>query len=337
MKKIITILMTLLLISMTALGCGIASKDDGSKGNGDQDKQPEAIDISIGGLKGPTSMGMVKLMEDSEGKSTSNNYSFTIAGSADEITPKLVQGELDIAAVPANLASVIYNNTKGAVKLLAVNTLGVVYIVETGETVQKVEDLKGKTIYATGKGAIPEYALRYILSSNGIDPDKDVTLEWKSEPTEVVSILSQTENAVAMLPQPYVTVAESSVENLRTAIDLTKAWDELKVGSKLITGVLVVRSQFAEEHPKQLAAFLDEYKDSTEYVNENVEEAAGLVEKYGIVKAAVAKKAIPYCNITYMEGMEMKSAIKGFLEVLYNQNPKSVGGNLPDDAFYYER
>jgi NitT/TauT family transport system substrate-binding protein len=291
--------------------------------------------MRIAGLKGPTSMGMVKLMQDAEDGTAKNNYTFTIAGSADEITPKLTQGELDIAAVPANLAAVLYNNTKGAVQLLAVNTLGVIYIVEKGDSVQSLADLKGKTIYATGKGSTPEYALKYILSENGIDPDKDVTIEWKTEPTEVVQTLAQADGAIAMLPQPYVTVAQGQVEGLRVAVDLNQAWSDLDNGSLFLTGVLVVRTEFAKEHPEQIDAFLKEYEASTQWVNANVADAAQLVEKYDIVKAAVAEKAIPACNITYLAGQQMKDATTGYLQVLFDQNPKSVGGQLPDDGFYY--
>jgi NitT/TauT family transport system substrate-binding protein len=326
-----------------------ATPDDGGNGTEDDTEDPDATsapteeddfepaDIRIGGLKGPTSMGLVQVMENAENGTAANNYTFTISGSADEVTPKLIRGEMDIAALPANLASVLYNNTEGKIQLLAVNTLGVVYIVEKGDTVSSLEDLRGKTIYATGKGSSPEYALRYLLSENGIDPDKDVTIEWKSEPTETVALLKGAEGGVALMPQPYVTVAQTQVEGLRIAVDLTEEWNKLDNGSMMITGVLAVRSEFAEQYPEQISAFLDEYKESTEYVNANVAEAAQLVEKFDIVKAAVAEKAIPYCNITFIEGSEMKAAMQGYLQVLFDQNPKSVGGELPDDNFYYER
>ena len=323
MKKTISLILVLALIVVAFAGCDAQPKE-------------EDVTIRIGGLKGPTSMGLVKVMADNETGSAANDYAFTIAGSADEVTPKLIQGELDIAAVPANLASVLYNNTEGAVQLLAINTLGVIYIVEKGETVASVADLAGKTIYATGKGSTPEYALRYILSENGIDPDKDVTIEWKSEPTEVVSTLASAEGGVAMLPQPYVTVAQSSVEGLRIAIDLTEAWDALENGSMLLTGVLLVRKDFAENHPRAIADFLKEYEASTAYVNENNADAAQLIEKFDIVKAAVAEKALPYCNITYIAGTDMKAPMDGYLKVLYDQNAASVGGTIPGDDFYYE-
>ena len=274
-------------------------------------------------------------MEDNENGSAANNYEFTIAGSADEITPKLTQGSLDIAAVPANLASVLYNNTDGAIEIIAINTLGVIYIVDKNEGITSLEDLKGRTIYATGKGSTPEYALRYILEENGIDPDNDVTIEWKTEPTEVVSTLAVEESGVAMLPQPYVTVAQTQIDGLEIAIDLNKEWDNLQNDSLFITGVLVARKDFVEENQEAISAFLKEYQASTEYTNNNIEDAAALIEKFDIVSAAVAQKAIPYCNITFISGEEMKTAMNGYLEVLYEQNPASVGGTLPADDFYY--
>ena len=239
-----------------------------------------------------------------------------------------------MAAIPANLASVLYNRTEGAIQILAVNTLGVLYIVETGNSVQSLADLKGKTIYATGKGSTPEYTLLYLLEKAGLDPEKDVTVEFKSEPTEVVALLKAQPEA---LPQPYVTAAQAQVEGLRIAVDLNEAWEAAETGSKLLTGTIVVRREFAEANPEAIEAFVTEYRASTEFANENVSEAAQLVEKYGIATAAIAEKAIPYCNITCMEGAEMKAAMQVYLGVLYEKNPDSVGGALPDDAFYYEK
>lgn len=299
--------------------------------------EEEPVAIRLGGLKGPTSMGMVKLLDDAENGLTQNTYEFTMAGSADELTPKLLQGELDILAVPANLGSILYNNSNGQVQMLAINTLGVIYVVEKGgNTISSIEDLKGKTIYATGKGSTPEYALSYLLSQHGMDIETDVTVEFKSEPTEVVAAMATEETAVAMLPQPFVTVAQSQVENLSVVLDLTEEWDKLDNDSMFITAGLIVRREFAEKYPQQLAAFLAEYEASTLYANENVAETAVLVEKYDIVKAAVAEKAIPYCNIVCITGEEMKTAAQGYLQTLMDQNPQAVGGNLPGDDFYYE-
>jgi NitT/TauT family transport system substrate-binding protein len=350
MKKIISVLLITVLLVTVLAGCGSVSNTPDAKtsatpstsNKASPSQEPEgpdyeAIDMRIAGMTGPTSMGMAKLMESADAGNAKNNYIFTIAGSADEITPKLIKGELDIAAVPANLAAVLYNNTDKKIKLLAVNTLGVLYIVEKGNEIESFTDLKGKTIYATGKGSTPEYNLRYLLLQNGIDPDKDINIEWKSEPNEVVALLNSNKSGVAMLPQPYVTIAQTQVEGLRTAVNLTEEWDKLDNGSAMITGVVVARSDFADKYPEQIAAFLDEYKLSVEYVNANMDEAAELIEKFGIFKAAVAKKALPYCNIAFMEGAGMKTAVSGYLSVLFEQNPKSVGGSLPDEGFYFAR
>ena len=306
------------------------------------EEDTEPADVEVMALKGPTAMGMVKFMDDVDsGSVTSENYNFSIAASADEVTPKLVQGEADIAAVPANLASVLYNKTQGQVEVLAVNTLGVLYIVENGDTVQSVEDLRGKTIYASGKGSTPEYALEYVLSANGIDPETDVTIEWKSEHSECVAAIASSENGVAMLPQPFVTTAETQNPSIRTALDLTEEWDKAQEtgenNSALITGVVVARTDFAEENPEAVEDFMARYQESVDYVNSNTEAAAELVGKYDIVTAEVAKTALPECNIVYMEGEEMKEKLSGYLEVLKGQNPEAVGGEVPGDDFYYSR
>lgn len=315
-----------------------ASETETSSQASETDGDETAINVMA--LKGPTAMGMVKFMDDSDaGNAGDYDYNFTIAAAIDEVTPKLVQGQADIAAVPANMASVLFNNTKGGVEVLAVNTLGVLYIVENGDTVHSVEDLRGKTIYASGKGATPEYGLNYVLSQNGIDPEKDVTIEWKSEHTECLAALTSSENAIAMLPQPFVTTAQSKVETIRTALDLSEEWDKLQEGaaapSAMITGVVVARTEFVNEHPKEIADFMARYQESVDFVNNNVEKGAELVGKYEIVPAPVAVKAIPECNITYIDGEEMKEKLSGYLDSLYQQNPAAVGGALPTDEFYY--
>lgn len=291
----------------------------------------------IAALKGPTAMGLIKLMEDSA--SSGSPFQFSISASADEITPKLVQGELDLAAVPANLASVLYNQTGGAIQVLMVNTLGVLYLVENGDTIHSPEDLRGKTIFASGKGATPEYALNYMLSENGIDPEKDVTIEWKSEHTECAAALASTENAIAMLPQPFVTTAQMKNEGLRVALDLTAEWEKLSSKKDspaiLITGVMVGRREFLEENRELVSEFLKEYRASVSFVQENTEEAAELIGKYDIVPAPVAKQALPHCSITYLDGGEMEERLSGYLSVLFEQNPKAVGGALPAGDFYY--
>ena len=209
------------------------------------------------------------------------------------------------------------------------------YIVERGDTIQSLGDLAGRTLYATGKGTTPEYALTYLLAQNGLTLGKDVQVEWKSEPTEVVAQMAQEEGAAAMLPQPFVTVAQGQVEGLRVALDLSEEWDKLDNGSRLITSVMVARKAFADEHPEAVAKFLSEYAASTDYANANPAEAAVLVEKYGIVKAAVAEKALPECNLVCITGTDMKTAVGGYLQTLYDLKPEAVGGAMPDDGFYW--
>lgn len=295
-----------------------------------------ATGIRVAALKGPTAMGMVKMMDDDQLAET-GNYDFTVITAIDEITAGFVKGDLDIAAVPANLASVLYHNTDGKVKVLVINTLGVLNIVENEESVNSIEDLKGKTIYATGKGATPEMALTYILAANGLVVGQDVMLEFKSEPAECVAILSQQEHAVAMLPQPFVTTAMMKNEKIRIALDLTDEWEKVNSDSSLLTGVVIARSDFIETSKDLVDDFLDRYKDSVDFANNQIDDAAVLIENYDIVPATVAKEAIPYCNITMIEGAEMKNKLSGYLAVLLEQKPESVGGSLPDEEFYYIR
>ncbi len=335
MKKILALLLALTLTAALCAGCGSTSEETTTTDD-TAATQEEDVTIRLGGLKGPTSMGMVKLLADNDAGTTTNSYEFTMAGSADELTPKLLQGELDILAVPVNLGSVLYNNSEGSVQLLAVNTLGVIYLVEKGgQTVTDWASLKGQTIDATGKGSTPEYALKYMQEKNGLDPAADVTIEWKSEPAEIVAQMAAQDHVIALMPQPFVTVAQSKFSDLTVALDLTAEWDKLDNGSQLITAGLVVRKEFAEAHPQAVADFLAEYAASTAYVNENVTEAAQLVEQYDIVEAAVAEKAIPACNIVCITGQEMMTSVQGYLQVLFDQNPQAVGGSLPGDDFYY--
>ena len=321
-----------LLMTASLAACG-GEKDPPAPPQEDEAETP--VTMRVAALKGPTAMGLVKVMHDDPHSALGPSYEFTLAGSADEVTPALIQGELDAACVPANLASVLYNQTEGEIVTLAVNTLGVLYVVEKGNAVQSLADLKGKTIVAAGKGSTPEYALRYLLQENGIDPDGDVVIDWKSEHSECVAALASGAATIALLPQPFVTVAESKIEDLRMALDLNQEWDALDNGSGLITGVVVARKDFVEEHPAAVAAFLDDYAASVDWVNENTADAAALIGEYGIVDAAVAEKALPYCNIVCITGGEMKEKLSGYLQVLLEGNPKSVGGAVPEDSFYY--
>lgn len=288
--------------------------------------------VRVASLKGPTSMGLVKLMQDDAEEGA---YQFTVAGTADEIVPLIAKGELDIALIPCNLASVLWNKLKGGVQVSAVNTLGVLYVVEAGDTVHSVADLKGKTLFSTGKGTTPEYALNHVLKLSGIDPAKDLTVEYKSESTEVAAALSSGAATLAMLPQPYVTAVMAQNPNLRVALSLSDEWAKVDAGSAMVTGVVAVRKAFADERPELLKAFMEGYEASQAYVNANPDEAGQWIADLGIVaKAGLAAKAIPACNIVCITGDEMKAAVSGYLKALFEADPASVGGALPDDSFY---
>lgn len=294
----------------------------------------ESTPVRVGALKGPTAMGMVQMMENKAGA-----YDFTLAAAPDEIVPLLVKGELDIAAVPANLGSVLYNNTKGAVKALAINTLGVLYIVERGDTVHSVADLKGRTLVTAGKGSTPEYALNYILRGNGLDPEADLTVEFKSEHAECLAAMLQDEGIVAMLPQPFATVAQAKAQDMRIALDLTKEWDALQANaeapSAMVTGIAVARAAFVEENPEAVAQFMADYAESVKFAQDDVEGAAKLIGQFDIFEAGPAQKALPFCNIVFIDGEAMKAKLGGYLAALMEQDPTAVGGALPGDDFYY--
>lgn len=296
---------------------------------------PTTIDIAS--LKGPTTMGLIGLTDPAA--EFVDDYAITMYGAPDEVVPLVAQGSVDVALIPSNLAAVLYNKTKGTeqqISVVAVNTLGVLNIVEMGDTVSSLEDLRGKTIYSTGKGASPEYVLNYLLTEAGLTPGVDVTVEYLTEHTEVVATLAATPGAIGVLPQPFVTIAQAKAPALRVALDMTAEWEQVSPDSQLITGVLVVNNAFASEHPEALQRFLADYEASAAWVNAEPAAAAPLIVTAGIIPdATLAEKAIPHCYITYVAGDEMKTSLSGYLEVLFAADPKSVGGAMPGDDFYF--
>lgn len=290
--------------------------------------------IRVGSLKGPTTMGLVNLMKASDEERSQGKYEFTMASDPSEIVASIASGDLDIALVPANLAATLYNKTKGGVSVLDINTLGVLYCVTADESIASVKDLSGKTVLTTGQGATPEYAMNYLLEANGVT---DCTLEFHSEASEIAALLKEDPNRIAVLPQPFVTAAEAQNDQLKTAFSLTDEWDKVTDnGSRFLTGATIVRKAFLEEHPDAAAVFLREQEASADEANTNVEGTAALVAEYGIIeKAPIAQKALPYCNIVCITGEDMKTALSGYLDVLYQADPSSVGGSLPADDFYY--
>ena len=298
----------------------------------------EEVVIRVGGLKGPTTMGLVKLMDDDANGTSANDYEFTMVTAADELTALVAGGKVDIALLPANVASVLYNKTGGNVAVIDINTLGVLYLVSGDTSISSVDQLKGKTIYLPGKGTTPDYSLRYVLSEAGLS-EEDVTLEFKSEATEVASVLAEDPNAIGLLPQPFVTAAMMQNDKLAMIMDLAAVWDSFQPeegGSRLVTGATIVNKAFLEEHSDLVDTFLAEHEASIAFTETDLDAAAELIAAQGIVaKAPIAKKALPFCNVEFIAGEEMKEALSGYLNVLFEQNPASVGGTLPEDAFYY--
>lgn len=314
-------------------------EENGSEEGGDG--ETGAAKIRVGSLKGPTSIGLVYLMDRAQKQETADHYEFTMAATADELLPSVISGDLDILLIPANVSSVLYMKTEGDISVIDINTLGVLYMVSGDDTIKEMEDLKGKTVCLTGKGTTPDYVLQYLLTENGLTTE-DVKLEYKSEAAEVAAMLAENPEAIGVLPQPFVTAACAQNEELSVVMDLTGQWDAVQeksgAGSRLVTGVTIVRKGFLEENKDAVDRFLEEHEASAAYANEHVEETAELVAAAGIIeKAPVAAKAIPECNITYIDGDDMKAALSGYLSVLYEQDAASVGGGLPGDDFYYIR
>ena len=296
----------------------------------DPEPAPEPVNVRVASLKGPTTMGIVALRDKAEKGETFDSYTFDMQTDASAVAAQVVAGEADIALVPANLAAVLYKRTEGGVAVVDINTLGVLYCVTGDESITSVKDLAGKTVVLTGQGTTPEYSLRYLLEKNGVT---DCELEFKSEATEVAAVLAADPTKIAVLPQPFATVAQVQNTELHEAFSLSDEWDAVSDGSRMVTGVTIVRKAFLEEHPEAVARFLEEHAASA--AAENADKAA-LIVKYGIIeKEPVANKALPKCGIVCISGDEMKAALSGYLGVLYEADPTSVGGALPADDFYY--
>ena len=333
-RAIVSLLLALTLaLSLTACG-GQANSEP---------EQPEtqeeltAAEINLYVLSGPTGIGAMNLWAASDAGDTKNTYHITMPGANDEVVAALSKGDADIAAVATNLAATLYNKTSGGVTVLAVNTLGVLSLLSNGQEAATVSDLKGKTIYAPGQGANPEYILRYVLSGNGLDPDKDVTLRFVGEGSELLTVWQSDPEAVILAPQPVATSILMQNENAKTLFDMTEEWDKIAGGdSTLMMGCVIVRNAFLQANPGAVELFLQEYAASIEKAQSDVEGTAALCEQYGLIpKAALAQKAIPSCGLTFVTGAEMKTGLSGYLQVMFDANPKSVGGALPGDGFYY--
>ncbi len=346
MKKLLSLILALIMI-MSMAACSnepaepVTPDEPGSNGPSEPVKPSESepeepsepefagAEVNVGMLKGPTGMGAAWLMEQNEQGLTLNSYEFTVAGAPDELTGQLIQGGLDIAALPTNAISSLYNKTEGKIVCLGVNTLGVLYILENGESISSIKDLDGKTILASGKGSTAESVLVYLIAKNGIGAD----IHFASEHAEAATLAMTGEYDIVMLPEPFVTNVMSKSENFRVALNLAEEWEKL-TGGVLTMGGIAVRKEFLEENPEAVAEFVKDYGMSIEFTNSNPAEAAAFIEKYDIAAAAVAEKAIPRCNIVWLSGDEYKPVLNDFLAVLFNDNPASIGGKIPGEDFY---
>lgn len=327
-KKLVALCLSAVLAVALLTGCGQAKE--------------EQTTVRVGALKGPTSMGLLFLQEDAAGNKADGSYEFTMMTAADELLALIVKDELDIALLPANVAGVLYQKTNGGITVIDINTLGVLYMVSGDTSIDSVEKLKGRTVYLTGKGTTPDYVLQYVLKANGIavgNADEGCMLEYKSEAAEVAAVLAENPEAAGLLPQPFVTAACVQNKALTAVLDMNAEWEAVQgeEGGRLVTGVTVVRNEFLQENEAAVRTFLKEHEKSVSRINEKPEEGARLAVEAGIVaKEPIALRAIPQCNITYIDGAQMKQALSGYLQALYDQNPEAVGGGMPGDDFYYE-
>ncbi len=327
------------LWSITICVCVILLFTSCSKSNNTKELSYDKKEINIAFLKGPTGLGSLKLIEDSKNGNTAQNYNISILTDPTQVIAQVSNGEIDIAALPTNSAASLYNKSNGDVEIIALNTLGVLYIVsDKDENITDISDLMNKTLYATGQGATPEYILDFILNSNNIDLENDINIEYRTDHSELASLVISGQSKIAMLPEPFVTQAISKNSNIIRSIDLTDEWEKsVNNNSALTMGCLIAKRGFIDENREAINAFLDEYKQSVQYTNSNIKEASELSEKYEIMPKDIAENAIPKCNIVYIDGDEMNLKTKGFLEILFNFDPKSIGGKIPSEDFYYKK
>ncbi|MBQ9166728.1 MAG: ABC transporter substrate-binding protein [Oscillospiraceae bacterium] len=362
MKKILSLLLALaMILALTACGNTNAPADEPTDDPAAEDTAEDAAEeetpaeeeaaeedetpveeetpaetaaVRIGSLKGPTSIGLAHLRAEAEAGESEGSYEFTLEADASALMTGIVNGDLDIALIPANAASIWYNKMEGAVTCINVNTLGVLYILSADDSIDTIEELAGKTIYLPGQGTSPDYVLQYLLSQHDMSLE-DVTVEYQAEGTEVIAALTANPEGIGLLPQPAATAAQSKLEGFSVVMDLTEEWGKV-CDRDLITGVTVVRTQFLNENKEAVDLFISEHNESVQYIDADLAGVAQLTEDYGIMdKAALAEKAIPLCNVTEISGENMKDLVSNYLQVLFDLNPASVGGTLPADDFYY--
>lgn len=333
MKRFLCVLLTVVMVLCLA-ACG---KQETVVGVEQAEREP--MDVNVYVLSGPTGIGAVNLWAKADAGQTYDRYHFTMPGANDEVVAAISNGSADIACVATNLAVTLYNKTNAGVICLAVNTLGVLHLLTNGETLDSIADLAGKTVYLPGQGANPEYILRYVLTGNGLDPDSDVTLSFVGEGSELLSVWQNEPDAVILAPQPVAASLLMKYETAVEAFDMTREWDRISGGdSTLMMGCVIVRKDFCAQYPQTVQDFMETYAASIALAQTDVAGTAKLCDTWAVIpKAELAEKAIPYCGLTYVDGEEMKAQLSGYLQVMFDANPKSVGGKLPGDDFYYAK
>lgn len=324
-KYLVVLLNLFLLLNLAA--CGKKSENTEEK---------EKTKINVVALKGPTALGSVKLWEDSENGETEAIYNISVVGDPSEAVAKIANKDADVAMVPTNMASVLYNKTSKNVNIAAINTLGVLYLVTNDKSISSIKDLAGKTVFVSGQGATPDFVLRYILKKNGLTPGKDVNLEYRSEHSELAAQVISENVSIAVLPEPFVSQVLTKNSKIMVSLDLTNEWNKITNDSVLTMGSIVVRKDFLKNKKEDFDKFLKSYQKSVEYVNANTEKAAELADKFGIMQKEIAIKALPKCNVVFISGNEMQQKTENFLKILYDFEPKSIGGKIPDEDFYYK-
>lgn len=322
MKKLLIILLTLVLV-LTFAACGASAKID-----------PVTMNIAV--LKGPTGMGMAKMLQEGYVIDKNITQNITISSAPDEVAAKLIKGEIDIAAVPTNLAATLYNKTDGKIQIAAINTLGNLFVLTNGEDINSLSDLEGKTVYISGQGATPEYVVDYILDKAGIK-DK-VKIVFATEHSELATLIASGKAKIAVLPEPFVSTVTSKNANIKTALNLNDEWNKVSDGNAMAMGCIVVSKAYAQNNKAAVNEFLKQYEESVNFVNKNIDDASAIIANKGIIASAeLAKKAIPNSAIVYKDAFANKTEISSFLTLLYNYNPASVGGAIPNEDFYYQK
>lgn len=344
MKKYLSLLLAAMMVTSLLGGCGTTSApatpttSAATVAPTEEPTQPTQVQEQLPNLmvmSGPTGVGAAKLMADADSGENAVVASASVVADNEAVKNALINGDADIAAIATNMAATLCNKTDGGIQVLAVNTLGVLYILEKGDTVQSMADLKGKTLYATGQGANPEYVLNYLLTESGVQPG-EVDIQFLTA-QEITAKMASEASGICMLPVPAATALMMKDENVRQAISLSEVWDSLDNGT-LAQGCIVARTEYVQNNPHAVEAFLTAYEESIAYMNEeaNRGDAAALVAQYEITaNDKIAAKAIPSCNLVCVRGQEMKEMLVSFYDVLFQADPAAIGGKMPSDDFYY--